>query len=63
MGSNSKAFLLLGLLLAIVLLDSSEVSARDLAKTSFDQRKGIYVGITHNVILLCYNDQVLSSRA
>ncbi|XP_062150798.1 glycine-rich protein DC7.1-like [Alnus glutinosa] len=39
MGSNSKAFLLLGLLLAIVLLDSSEVSARDLAKTSSDQGK------------------------
>ncbi|XP_062150577.1 glycine-rich protein DC7.1-like [Alnus glutinosa] len=36
---GSKAFLLLGLLLAIVLLISSEVSARDLAKTSSHQRK------------------------
>ncbi|XP_062173957.1 glycine-rich protein DC7.1-like [Alnus glutinosa] len=36
---GSKAFLLLGLLLAIVLLVSSEVSPRDLAKTSSDQRK------------------------
>ncbi|XP_062173511.1 uncharacterized protein LOC133878969 [Alnus glutinosa] len=36
---GSKAFLLLGLLLAIVLLVSSELSPRDQAKTSSDQRK------------------------
>jgi hypothetical protein len=37
---GSKSFLLLGLLLAIVLLISSEVAARDLAQTSSDQKNG-----------------------
>ncbi|XP_059449120.1 cold and drought-regulated protein CORA-like [Corylus avellana] len=35
---SSKAFLLLGLLLAIVLLISSEVGARELTKTSTDHK-------------------------
>ncbi|GMN19338.1 hypothetical protein TIFTF001_049910 [Ficus carica] len=35
----SKVFLLLGLLLAIVLIISSEVAARDLAETSTEEKK------------------------
>ncbi|KAF3456034.1 hypothetical protein FNV43_RR00677 [Rhamnella rubrinervis] len=41
---GSKAFLFLGLLLAIVLLISSEVSARDLAETSPDNKNVDAIG-------------------
>jgi hypothetical protein len=52
---GSKAFLLLGLLLAVVLLISSEVAARDMAQTSSDQKNGA-LGFTFchlKVRLLC----------
>jgi hypothetical protein len=37
---SSKAFLLLGLLLAVVYLTSSEVAARDLVEVSSDHKNG-----------------------
>ena len=39
---GSKAFLYLGHLLAVVLLISSEVAARDLAETSNENKSGKY---------------------
>lgn len=46
---GSKIILLLGLAMALVLLTSSEVAARNLAETSTNMRKGQLLGLHINL--------------
>lgn len=58
---GSKIILLLGLAMALVLLTSSEVAARNLAETSTNMRKGQLLGLYINLAfitiigLICLN--------